>query len=68
MSNKDSFLKQITDESLMTIDENGKVVIQDPELVQIVNEISLEELENITGGATNYACYGIPVKYDVQIE
>lgn len=51
--NGNNFSEKTTD--FITLDEHGKVVVQDDNLAKISEELTLEELEKVPG-AGNYQC------------
>lgn len=50
MSNSNEDIQPKQRKSLVNIDETGKVVINSPELAKMTDELSLEELESVSGG------------------
>ncbi|MBD2342608.1 type A2 lantipeptide [Anabaena subtropica] len=55
MSNEN--LEQDNNEKIQ-INENGELVIKDPQLADALQELSPEELEAIAGGNANYVACG----------
>lgn len=45
-------------EEFITLDEQGKVVIQDERLAKVIEELTLDELEQVVGSRINLSCYG----------
>lgn len=60
MDNKD-FLE--IDQDSISLDENGKVVIQDEGLAKVIEELTLDELEQVLGAIPNLSCYGPPPEW-----
>jgi bacteriocin-like protein len=50
MSNPNENLNPQKNTDSINIDETGKVIINDPELAKMTEELSIEELEQISGG------------------
>jgi hypothetical protein len=47
---KKNFNLEIPKNEIITVDETGKVVIRDPELAKMSEELSSEELDAVAGG------------------
>ena len=46
-------------EDSIALDEQGKVIIQDEGLAKVIEELTLDELEQVLGATTvNFSCYG----------
>ena len=45
-----------TNAEFITIDENGKVVVQDDNLAKVSEDLTLEELEKVSGASNNTNC------------
>nr|AVH79643.1 hypothetical protein [Nostoc sp. PCC 8009] len=59
MSNQNENLEPKKNSEQIGINENGELVINDPQLEQALQELSPEELDEISGGrggTTNYVC------------
>lgn len=56
MSNSNENLQPQQSRDFVNIDETGKVVINSPELAKMTDELSLEELEAVSGGNPTNSC------------
>lgn len=53
MTNQNENLKPEQNSEKIAINENGELVVNDPQLAEALQELSLEELEEIAGGTIN---------------
>lgn len=56
MSNPNENIQPYQSRELVNIDETGRVVINNPELGKMTDELSLEELEAVSGSGLNIHC------------
>ncbi|MBH8563496.1 type A2 lantipeptide [Nostoc sp. CENA67] len=66
MSNQNEKLDPKENSEQIGINENGELVVNDPQLEQALQELTTEELEEIAGGGVNGSCPQINGKCAVQ--
>lgn len=56
---KENKFTEINEDSI-SLDEQGKVVIQDEGLAKVIEELTLDELAQVLGATipSNFSCYG----------
>lgn len=67
MSNPNNDVNFKKTSELVNIDETGKVVINDPELAKMTDELSEEELDIVSGGEVNISKCHCTVKLESEV-